>query len=127
LSEQPEAQNLLAARGIHIDERRVIMKGRLFYPVAGRRPAVSGSCRAQPRGNWLYARQLQQQPPLQWQVLEKRQWLAPLAEPTGPLLSGAELADWWNSGSRRQPVCTATFTDDRESGRWFVVPDDWGE
>lgn len=125
LAELPQARRLLAARGLHIDASLVILKGRLFYPAGSPQHPVSGSCSAHLRGNWLNASQLAQQEPRRWQVLEKQQWLAPLAHPGGELLTNAELAEGWYRGDHHHPVCTASFSDGVETGRWFVVPDDW--
>lgn len=126
LSRQPEARALLSARDLHIDETRVILKGRLFYPAGARLPGPSGCCAAHLRGGWLHAGHLERQPARHWLVLEKQQWLAPLLKPSGTLLSTPALAEWWHNNTHRQPVCAATFSDSRESGRWFIVPDDWG-
>jgi hypothetical protein len=124
LAQHPQARRLLAARGLRIDASLVVLKGRLFYPAGLPRHAVSGSCPVHLRGNWLRARQLAQQTPRHWQVLEKHQWLAPLARPAGDLLSNAELAERCYHG-KHHPVCAASFADAVETGRWFVVPDDW--
>ena len=126
LSGLPQAQALLSARGLHIDETRVILKGRLFYPAGARLPGPSGCIDRHPRGGWLHAGQLERQPAGHWLVLEKQQWLAPLLKPSDTLLSTPALAEWWHGDTPRRPVCVASFTDGRETGRWFIVPDDWG-
>lgn len=126
LSEHPAAQATLLSHGLNIDERWVIMKGRLFYPAGDGHSAPYHSCPAHPRGAWLYGRRLDQLAPMHWLVLEKRQWLAPLSQPGEPLLTTSALADWWRNGQHRHPVCAATFSEGRETGRWFIVPEDWG-
>jgi uncharacterized protein len=126
LSEQPQAQALLSSHGIHIDEKWVIMKGRLFYPAGTTCHAAPGSGPTHLRGTWLHGGELAGLGPAHWLLLEKAQWLAPLLPPPSGLLDTGEFVDWWRNGNNRQPVCVAGFADGGETGRSFVVPGDWG-
>lgn len=126
LSTLAEAGAALRAHGIRIDEHWVIMKGRLFYPDGAPPVAPAGADPSHLRGAWLRANRLERQAPACWGVLEKSRWLAPLAQPPSDVYSTAELARRLNESMQDRPLCAATFIDGEETGRWFVVPDDWG-
>lgn len=125
LAERPEAQAVLRDKGLAIDERWLIFKGRLFYPgidpCTARPPEAAAEGHL--RGFWLTESRLPALPEAQWQVLTPRQWLAPLAD-TGRGLDRASLIRWWHESERR-PVCIAQLGARGESARGFVVPDTW--
>lgn len=124
LSGHPQAREQLAALGVRIDVCRILLKGRLFYPYRSRAPAPSGSNPAHLRGEWIRACELASLPDGNWLALEKHDWLAPLSGVSAPLLSTAQLRDWWHSLPAPRPVCVAGVDYGTETGRLFLLPDD---
>lgn len=127
LSALPEAQALLAEKGLSIDATWLFMKGRLFYPHAAGHTAPHGAEPAHLHGYWLPAARLRQLPEGPWLVLDKSRWLAPVRLTDGNSLPRRALIDWWRSHPQPHPRCIATANEAGETARVFVVPDAWGK
>jgi hypothetical protein len=125
LSRLPEAQAVLAARDLRLDASWSIVKGRLFYPLGQTAAAPVGACPRHSRGFWIPAHRFELLRPAQWLVLERRQWLAPVASATTGLFNNRELCAWWHDDPPRRPVCVAALVDGVEVERGFIVPADW--
>lgn len=126
LSQHPQAAALLHELGIRIDERWVILKGRLFYPLhpaAAPPPGVPGSHK---RGFWVEARTFARLEEALWLPLDRRQWLAPLSHiQRADCLEGSALLALWRQQPLRRPLCMVRVANGSEIERGFVVPDDW--
>jgi uncharacterized protein len=125
LSRHSEAQALLAAQGLKVDATWLIVKGRLFYPWGVPNSPPSGANPRHPRGFWLSGGQLRGLRQARWLLLEKHQWLAPVATTAAATMNNAELVEWWHDTRPGYPVSLAALIDGREVERGFVVPDDW--
>lgn len=133
LTTQPAAQAALRARGISaVDERRVIMKGRLFYPL----DAVPAAAIEDPgiaahhlRGNWCHASSLPRIPGgdhWRWVRLPRLMWLSELKKSDQmPSINNEELGLFFRSQPVFRPQCYAALEGGRERCRLFVVPDSW--
>jgi hypothetical protein len=127
LSRHPLARRLLTERRLHIDETWVIMKGRLFYPHAGIHPPPAGAHPRHLRGFRVTTGELESLADGAWQVLEKTQWFAPVANHAATGIGKAELIERLRGPSEHQPVCIARCAAGAELERGFVVADGWQE
>lgn len=125
LLQYPETQAQLAAAGWNIQQQRLILKGRLFYPLQQTAPAPIGASLAHLRGWWAQPEDFLAHfgtTPLQWQPLNRQHWLAPLRrESAGTLQTAAELLRTFDN----VPLCVAGFADGDECSRGFIVPASW--
>ena len=132
LSHLPAAQRTLEQYAITVDGVWSIVKGRLFYPRADVEYLQPGNVAAAHLAGWWQAASAFNdaatgKPALQYCLLEKHQWLAPLI-PQQPVLSrGASQLDIRRQLPADRPVVLAACTAAGELGRGFVVPDDWLE
>lgn len=132
----PVAQQLLASRGIEVDEALLFVKGRLFHARAAlAAPALGSLQAAQPAGVRLHAahargwwctasdfRRLASEAGLEWRELEKPNWLA---DQSG-LDRGPETGWLMDTGADlERPLHVVGFLGDQEQERGFVVPEDW--
>jgi hypothetical protein len=124
LSKRPEAKELLKDK--QIDEVRVILKGRLFYP-----PEVdTGPAGSQPqhlRSRWVKLSDFlnnSEEHSLEWWPLKKHSWLAD-CETKSTLKSFEQLKEELQKGCLEIPHCLAAFKEGREIKRLFLLPDDW--
>ena len=129
LSQQPEARDQLQALGIHIDERWVILKGRLFYPAGiDALPPLDSHVEHQ-RGFWLPESELHKLPDnanATWKLLDRSEWFAPVAEDaSSKLIPSAQLNGMLFEVLAGQPICIARIENGIETARGFLVPDDW--
>lgn len=131
LSSQPAAEPFLQARGIHIDRRICLMKGRLFHPIASAQQqtpiAVSNDHQA---GWWAKPDEFIshfEHPDNRWIILNKSQWFASqLFAPNTISYKSHELLDILTSD---KPTCVAGFnhnkTGQAETSRGFLVTKNW--
>jgi hypothetical protein len=129
LSQHPAAQ-------IHLSEpvtsAQALIKGWLFYPDAHvRLPAVLGVSAHACRGYWCSLSALPLEPSAMYQILPRQRWLAPAKTALEHALSAADarLALSEHFAGDAAPVLLATLRPEGgyglETGRGFVVPDDW--
>ncbi len=132
LSEHPATRVLLDKLSIHIDQTICLMKGRLFYPLAeANAPAPNIAASDHLRGWWAkpndFIRHFKDDP-IQWQFLQKKQWLATqLYNENIDYLSNNEATDSFRD-DHQHPVCIVGFIPEkstREIQRGFLVPKDW--
>lgn len=125
LLQYPETQVQLVAAGWDIHQQRLILKGRLFYPLQQTAPAPVGASPDHLRGWWAQPEDFLahfETTSLQWQPLSRQHWLAPLRrESAGTLQTAAELLRTFNN----VPLCVAGFAEGDECSRGFIVPASW--
>ena len=125
LLQYPETQAQLAAAGWDIQQQRLILKGRLFYPLQQTAPAPLGASPDHLRGWWAQPEDFLahfETTSLQWQLLSRQHWLAPLRrESAGTLQTATELLRTFNN----VPLCVAGFAEGDECSRGFIVSPDW--
>ncbi|MBT08766.1 MAG: hypothetical protein CMQ27_05470 [Gammaproteobacteria bacterium] len=131
LGDNPEAKRTLQQRGIEIDKRRIIFKGRLFHPYKvfkmSQFEVPKDINLLHEKGWWLRWEELdyhEELKNLSFKLLKKEEWLAPLQFiDKEDLISFDELKNG----------CADTFTrhaaiikkDGAELSRGFVVSEDW--
>ena len=133
LGDNPHAKRILEQKDIKIDSRRIIFKGRLFYPYKmfkmSRFEFPKDINLSHEKGWWLRWEELDSQKELKnssFKLLEKREWLAQLKNiDTEEIISFDELKE----------RCASNFTSHvaiivgarTELSRGFVVCKDWEE
>lgn len=141
LSARPEAQALLAERGIALPVAQAFIKGYLFYPAAGQwresQPVPADASPQHLRGWWCHADALESLPgdvaESRWVELQRRQWLSPVLEhDPAPGFTRAALLEWLTDHFRAsdRPVLLARLQRGagglwRECDRGFVVSAHW--
>ena len=126
LSRKSAARQLLKQLGIVIDERWVILKGRLFYPLQTTPASPADAAPHHLRGFWCTARQLGQLPESRWKLLQRDEWLAPVTVGDDRQYPDTtDLIDWYKRTESHQPVCVAMLRDGVEADRGFIVSDAW--
>lgn len=141
LAALPEAQALLAARGIDRPCPQAFIKGRLFYPAAGDwqrdQPIPPDTSPQHLRGWWCHSDRTEQIPSIaadsRWVSLDRLQWLSPAyrCEHTPGWEHAAlldRLADHFADSDK--PLLLAELRPGkdgmwREASRGFVVPAHW--
>lgn len=126
-----QTAKILQAKGIQIDRSRVIMKGRLFYPLTQDIEPPDEAATDHLRGWWtrvadfdgfFAGRQWQ------WRRLHRSEWLAPVNDADGDgyeycgarefsMREDIKQADW--------PRMVVALVQGREVSRGFLVPNDW--
>ncbi|HIL92701.1 MAG TPA: DUF1853 family protein [Cycloclasticus sp.] len=134
LSEQPAARALLDELNIQIDQTICLMKGRLFYPLTEaitQTPDIAANDHL--RAWWVTPDDFIQRfndKPIQWQFLQKKQWLATQVYNENTVyFSNKDAIDNFRD-DYQHPVCIAGFMSDessREIQRGFLVPKDWAK
>lgn len=134
LTRLPQATALLKEKGLEIHRSRVILKGRLFYPI---NECVQEPAHAAPdhlRGWWLRAGDFLEvfgHLDWHWRRLDRSEWLAPCAPYSSVAAPTCDSARIFGEALARQalkrPCLVAAFAAGEETSRGFVVPDDWGE
>lgn len=130
LSATSGARELLAKKGIVVDRSRVIMKGRLFYPLATEIAPPAAAAPGHLRGWWVRLHDFANAFGCQdwrWRRLARGEWLAPVNESDDAealaikdfAVAGEILGASW-------PRMVVALVDGAEVSRGFVVPDDWG-
>ncbi len=131
LGKNPDAKRILQQRGIEIDRRRIIFKGRLFHPYKvfkmSRFEVPEDINPLHQKGWWLRWEELGHHEELRnsyFKLLEKEEWLAPFKfTDTEELISFDELK---NRCSHAFTEHTAIINKDgAELSRGFVVSEDW--
>lgn len=140
LSDTPEAKQILTAMGVHTVQKKIAIKGQLFYfepfqPAADCHPLSNHHQKG--RWNHLSAFHETAHQHKHWVILDKRNWLSPIqlldADETGEytLMSPdqllAYLGDAFKTDQRPRIVCPMIQTGPmiHEMERYFVTPDDW--
>lgn len=114
----------LAARGLRVDTRAVLLKGRAFYPFDAD-TATGLFAAGHERGWWA---PIAMAAGMEWASgcrcveLPRRAWLAALAAPDVATLQPFAPSD---SVALNRPVCVAWLRGGRELGRGFLVPTGW--
>lgn len=121
LAQTREGRSTLAELGLDWVVDRLLMKGRLFYPVAT--PPLPPPSAATPdhlRGFWCHRSGFVESAPraLRWRMLARGEWLSP-ASPDGTEISARELAAY----TFNEPALVAGFQDGEEQRRGFLIPD----
>lgn len=112
----PECKRLLANRGLRVDGRALLTRGRLFY----RNGHPDGPARhpQHERGWWLPTRSLPQQ---RWQMIDKKNWPLPImSDKSTSFIDTPELIDYVEAQSRPLMVLSNLRP---EPG--FIVPASW--
>lgn len=126
LLRHPQTQSQLAACGWNVHEQRLILKGRLFYPLRQVTPSPIGAATDHLRGWWASQQDFLanfKTATLRWQPLSRQHWLAPLRrDSVGQLFTAEELFRQLNT---QHPLCVAGFADDDECSRGFIVGQNW--
>ena len=143
LSDSPEGKQTLAELGIYTVQKKIAVKGWLFYyeslpPSAENSLSLS---KHHQKGRWNHLAAFRETA-LQhecWMVLEKRNWLSPATilegdeHRTHSILTGHQLfvliGEIFKTDQRPLMVCSMSQTNSavREIERYFITPDDWGE
>lgn len=124
LAERSHARARLEALGIQSLRTRILLKGRLFYPVRvpgryeARRPALPGINPEHLYGWWCTESQFQAQGGLDhnWQALTKFDWLTAYESRSGPVSRAFPL---------HFPLGVIGRDGQGRPSRGFIVPDDW--
>jgi len=141
LSDIPEGKQTLAELGIHEVQKKITVKGWLFYYEPLQPSAENGhplSSHHQ-KGRWNHLSAFSETAHQQehWVVLEKRNWLSPAqlsdADQNNQhtLLTADQLipflGETFKTDQRPLMVCSMTQTDPmvRETERYFITPDHW--
>ena len=130
LSQQPRARQLLAARGIRIDDCGVILKGRLFYPWKRMSPAhyPESANPSHLRSQWLTLPQFVEafDRDDRFKPLIGRGWMAKI--PTQfdmPVLTGKALIEHLECGNYRLPLQVDRLKGPSELETLFIVDKNW--
>jgi hypothetical protein len=134
LGSHPAAQDLLPRP---VTSAKALVKGWLFYP-AGTWFATDGISAGHCRGFWCALSELEQMDADRFLILPRLQWLAPFRASSATWMLDrvqllAELRDHFAAAGT--PVLVAVVREDHsngedavvETGRGFIVPDDWRE
>lgn len=129
LLRHPATQEILMRNGWYISRQRVILKGRLFYPLSRTADAPDTAATDHLRGWWARATEFHARfadEALRWRPLTRQDWLAPVhrAQAAEPFTT-AQVVQRLGSASR--PVCVAGFLEADECTRGFIVPLSWPE
>ncbi len=136
LSAHPAAQHKLKQLNITIDEHICLMKGRLFHPLGLSNHCYPGLVsNLHQRGEWARPDDFWQHfksSNLQWQPLEKDQWLAPQHySSNNSYYSTEEILQYFANRLHSLPLCLAGFSaekqTDQESKRVFLVAKGWAK
>ena len=128
LCDHPATRAWLQAQGLPDCEARALVRGRLFHHRSHWRqaPPPEGIAEDHLRGWWLAHHELAAwlAPEMQWVVLDRSDWLAPLCsnDQLQPL-DAAALRRLVDSRLFQQPVCLAEIVDGQEHSRGFVLPE----
>ena len=126
LLQHPNTESQLAANGWSVQQQRLILKGRLFYPLRQTAPSPIGASADHLRGWWASPADFLAHfdaATLRWHALNRQHWLAPVRQDAMEELSSAE--DILRRLNNRHPLCVAGFAETDECSRGFIVPPDW--
>ena len=112
----PECRQLLADRGLRVEGRALLTRGRLFY--RNGHPDLPSRHPQHERGWWLPTHTLPQQ---RWQVIDKKNWPLPImSDKSTTFIDTPELIDYVETLSRPVMVLSELRP---EPG--FIVPVSW--
>jgi hypothetical protein len=129
LGQHPAAQPLLPQP---VAVAQALVKGWLFYRRDGALPAAFGVSQAHCRGFWCALADLEPAPGQLYAILPRLSWLAPARLALADALSATALRQRLSEhfATDRMPLLVALLEPSGqhaiETGRGFVVPDDWG-
>ncbi len=127
LLQRPETQTVLAKQAWSVTQQRLVLQGRLFYPLGQAVASPTGVHEQHGQGFWCELSQFARYFaafPADWFVLAKPYWLASLTPETLlPALSYDELLAQLEQHTR--PVCVAGIWQGQEQVRGFIVPETW--
>ncbi len=130
LSFEREMRDMLHRQGIYVDSRRVIFKGRLFYPVDTHPGLPDYIAPGHLRGQWWRTSRFLhhfEHASLEWVPLDRLYWLSELKDidqMTTHSLSTVKRS-LIDADGRQDAICLAAVdTDGNEVRRVFVLPDD---
>ncbi len=137
LSGTSEGKQALAALGVHEVQRKIAVKGWLFYHES-LRPSLENRAplsNPHPKGRWNYFSAFGETVHRHehWVVLEKRNWLSPatIFDAEHALLTADQLVSFlgetFKTDQRPLMVCAMRPTGAiiLETERYFITPDDW--
>lgn len=132
LSKRPASQFILSKQSIRIDQTICLMKGRLFYPLGQTefQPPISVS-KHHTKSWWATPSEFFERyksATLQWSILNKQQWLAPITQSNPQQFSAINLLNTFHTDINR-PICIASINpleSTVELERGFLVPENWG-
>jgi hypothetical protein len=128
LSRHRQAESLFRELEIQVDETWLILKGRLFYPLAQAADSPQGAGAGHLRGFWTGTDSLPALQDSAWLLLERRQWLAPVGQvDPADCLTTPVLLEQCRDEPIEHPVCLARIKAGMEVERGFIVPDDWSK
>ena len=130
LSETFPGRRVCQAQGWNINQRRLISKGRLYYPYTGRGITTSDMPRSVDPGHltgfWLsqsaFLQQAAQIPDARFHRLDRTEWLAHHTNTLQPL---ASIQDFLEQQLHPRPLQFRVSGWQAEPFRLFVVPDTW--
>lgn len=129
LLQRPETQAVLAKQGCAVTEQRLILQGRLFYPLGQAVEPPNGAHQQHGQGFWCDLAQFAHYFaafPADWFVLTKSYWLANLTPDMKlPALSYDDLLT--TLAQQTRPICVAGVWQAQEQVRGFIVPETWRE
>ena len=133
LSEQPPAHQVLKEKGINIDQRICLMKGRLFHPFQQKTIYPSLIASHHQQATWLRPNQFldtYKETTFRWLALNKNQWMASQVYSSQlNYLNTQDMLDFFLSRENTRPLCIAGFSDKKstviETERLFLVAKDW--
>ncbi len=136
LAEDPHGKATLQQHQLKINERRLLVKGRLFYPAQARHATGKLQNSLAPdhlKGRWFKISAIQKATSASalgfgfWQkprfhIADKNEWFVLKTEPQMDL---EELKTFLKLKPLSRPVTVIAALGKRERKRFFVVPDDW--
>jgi len=132
LGDTPEGARLLASHGVMLSERRIVLKGRLFYPVASHtvpHRAPVGANHGHLSGWWMERDEFMRRfgtATMRWARLPKHLWLSPIEAGDARSVTSAEILRELDADGADLPVCVAGIAGGGERERGFIVPAGWG-
>ena len=135
LSHSSQGQSVLSSNLIHIDERWILLKGRLFYPHYPVQLSETAKDISEDHltGWWMTRSEFEslfKQQQKQWLILTKSYWLSSLNHVdhyfmATDLSSCQEIMRQLRRQPSSYPLCVAEIENNAEVSRGFIVPDQW--
>lgn len=126
LLHRADTQSQLTTSGWSIHQQRLILKGRLFYPLRHEALGPIGVSADHLRGWWASQQDFFahfKTATLGWQPLSRQHWLAPLRREAVEQLQTAE--ELLKNLNIQHALCVAGFADGDECTRGFIVGRNW--
>lgn len=124
LSLTPAGAACLAERGLQVNERCVLLKGRLFYPADAEQSCLPPVNPGHERGFWIAEQAFARWAcaDSRWQLLARSDFLAPVSGDIG--VTPQELLRQ-RPAPMTQPLLVAQMSEGQELQRGFIVPEHW--